>query len=434
MIKTVSIVVFLWLVVFFGSGSPVLAETIEVRAQAGALLNALKSAKAGDTLFLKKGVYRGGIVINKPVTLMGEAGAILDAGGTGSVIHVTAPGVTVHGLKIIGSGGDHEEGDSGVFLDKTAHRARIENNVITGNLIGVYVWGQRDVLVTGNIIEGRRDHRMNDRGNGVYVWNAPGATVSYNDIRYGRDGIFVNASKKNRFIGNRMRDLRFAVHYMYTHDSEVSENVSLRNHAGYALMFSDRLTVKANLAEDSKLHGILLNSANRSTITNNKILRGGERCVFIYNSNRNAFDRNWFEGCDVGIHFTGGSEKNSVAGNAFLSNQHQVKYVGTRWVEWSKDGKGNYWSDNAAFDMNGDGTADTAYKPNDLMDQIIWRHPMAKSLLQSPAVGVLKWAQGQFPALYPGGVIDRHPMMHPMSPTLPKFWQQSETSNNGAQK
>jgi len=410
------------------------ASNIQVRAEGGALLAALRDAVAGDILHLAKGRHQGGIVIDKSVTLLGETGAVIDAGGTGSVIHITAPDVTIHGLEIIGSGGDHEKADSGIFLDKTADRARIENNILIGNLIGVYVWGQKDALVTRNVIVGRQDHRMNDRGNGVYVWNAPGATVSYNDIRYGRDGIFVNASKKNRFIGNRMRDLRFAVHYMYTHNSEVSENVSISNHAGYALMFSDRLIVKSNYAEDSKLHGILLNYANKSLFSNNKIVHGGERCVFIYNSNRNSFQKNWFEGCDVGIHFTGGSEKNKVIENAFLDNEQQVKYVGTRWVEWSESGKGNYWSDNPAFDMDKNGVADTAYQPNDMMDQIIWRHPLAKTLLQSPAVGILKWAQGQFPALYPGGVIDSYPLMQPIAPHLPKLWQENKITSSGAQK
>ena len=57
-----------------------------------------------------------------------------------------------------------------------------------------------------------------------------------NDISRGRDGIFSNASRKGTYRGNLFRDLRFAVHYMYTHDSEVSGNVWIGNHLGYALM------------------------------------------------------------------------------------------------------------------------------------------------------------------------------------------------------
>ena len=84
-----------------------------------------------------------------------------------------------------------------------------------------------------------------------------------------------------------------------------------------------------------------------------------EKCVFIYNANKNRFSGNWFEGCEIGIHFTAGSEGNEIAGNAFIGNRNQVKYVGTRYLDWSKDGRGNYWSDNPAFDLNGDGIADS---------------------------------------------------------------------------
>ena len=129
---------------------------------------------------------------------------------------------------------------------------------------------------------------------------------------------------------------------------------------------------------------------------------GPEKCVFIYNTNHNKFRNNWFERCGIGVHFTAGSEGNEITGNAFVGNRNQVKYVGTRDLDWSKGGRGNYWSDNPAFDLNGDGIADTAYRPNDLVDRVLWTAPAAKVLINSPAVQVLRWAQAQFPALYPG--------------------------------
>ena len=68
--------------------------------------------------------------------------------------------------------------------------------------------------------------------------------------------------------------------------------------------------------------------------------------------------------------------------HAFVGNRNQVKYVGTRDLDWSKGGRGNYWSDNPAFDLNGDGIADTAYRPNDLVDRVLWTAPAAKVLDQ----------------------------------------------------
>ncbi len=143
---------------------------------------------------------------------------------------------------------------------------------------------------------------------------------------------------------------------------------------------------------------------------------GKNRCAFLYNSNKNVFSGNWFERCDIGIHFTAGSADNQITGNAFVGNRTQVKYVSTKWDEWSKDGEGNYWSDFAAYDLDGNGVADTAYRPNDSMDHVLWTQPAAKLLLGSPAVQLVRWSQAAFPALLPGGVIDSFPKMNAEMP------------------
>ena len=104
------------------------------------------------------------------------------------MLRVSAPDVTIRGCVICGSGNDHEGIDSGVRLLKGGDSARVMANRLIGNLYGVDIHGARDALV---------------RGNGVYVWNAPGARVVGHDIRWGRDGIFVNTSHSNAFIGNR---------------------------------------------------------------------------------------------------------------------------------------------------------------------------------------------------------------------------------------
>ena len=111
-----------------------------------------------------------------------------------------------------------------------------------------------------------------------------------------------------------------------------------------------------------------------------------------------------------------------LTGNAFIGNQNQVKYVGTRFMEWSHEGRGNFWSDHPAYDLNGDGIADASYRPNDLMDHILWSTPSAALLTGSPAVQLIRWSQSSFPATMPGGVTDSHPLMQPLTiPVLPEI-------------
>lgn len=388
------------------------AATIDV-APAQPLQAVIDAAEAGDMIHLQPGRFMGGITIKKSLTLEGSEGTVIDSQGQGSVVTVDAPEVTIRTLIVTGSGTDLAALNAGIFLSRNSRKALVENNRIEGNLVGIYVHGAADSIVRDNIVIGRNDMRLSEAGNGIQVWNAPGTQIIHNDIHYGRDGIYVISSRKNVFRDNRMRDLRYAVHYMYTNDSDVTGNISIDNHAGFAIMYSSRLKVTGNLSVGDRDKGLFLNTANSSDIGNNVVKAAPEKCVFLYDANKNWFHDNWFEGCEIGIHFTAGSERNRIAGNAFVSNRTQVKYVGTRFVDWSDNGHGNYWSDNPAFDLNGDGVADTAYRPNDMVDEVLWVNPNAKMLLNSPAVQVVRWAQAQFPALYPGGVIDSAPLMKP---------------------
>ena len=391
------------------------AAEIIVPAEQGALARAIATAQPGDTLRLQSGIHNGAVTIDKPLVLTGERGSEVKGPGKGTVMTVDAPDVRVSGLVIEGSGSLHETLDSGIKLTEKANRARVSGNTVSGNLHGIDIHGARNAVVSGNTITGRRDKRMNERGNGIYVWNAPGAVVEGNIVRYGRDGIFVNTSHHNIFRNNDFSELRFAVHYMHANDSTVSGNVSRNNHLGYALMFSSRLKVEGNTSIGDRDHGIMLNYANDAVVENNVVRDGGRKCLFMYNANKNIVRANHFEKCPIGIHFTAGSERNAFSGNAFIGNRTQVKYVGSRDHEWSAEGRGNYWSDHVSFDLNGDGIADQAFRPNDRMDEVLWTQPAARWLLGSPAMQLLRWAQREFPALLPGGVVDSAPLMRPQA-------------------
>ncbi|AZV77069.1 nitrous oxide reductase family maturation protein NosD [Parasedimentitalea marina] len=400
--------------------SPAVAADWDVPNRAGAIAETLAQAADGDTLRLAPGIYSETLTLDRPVTLDGQGHAEINGGDAGTVITVTGADVAISGITVSGSGSDHETIDSGIKLTKTATAPIVTGNTLIGNLYGIDIHGARNALVAGNHIEGRQDHKMNARGNGIYVWNAPGTIVEDNTVRWGRDGIFVNSSKKNIFRNNTFRDLRFAVHYMYADNSEVSGNVSIGNHLGYAMMFSTRVRITDNVSLNDRDHGVMLNYANKSVITGNYVKNTSGKCTFLYNSHKNDFSGNWFEGCGIGIHFTAGSDNNRMVGNSFVRNRTQVKYVSTKWVEWSENGRGNYWSDFAAFDVDGNGIADAPYRPNDSMDHVLWTQPAAKLLLGSPAVQLVRWSQSTFPALLPGGVMDSNALMAPVRPAASK--------------
>lgn len=385
------------------------AETIYLPPNAH-LPTYLKGAKPHDVLILPNGQWKGNFIIEQPLTLKGSGQTILNAEKKGHVLHLKSPEIRIENLILKNSGQKISAMDSGIFIDKKANHSIIKNNQLENNLFGIYVWGGTSALVENNTIIGLDLKRLNDRGNGINLWNSPDTIIRGNKIYIGRDGIFTNNSKNNLFEKNEFRDLRFAVHYMYTEHSEVSHNYAENVDASYVIMFSNWIKVKNNKSASSKEHGLLLNSVNYSEIYDNQI-ENAEKCSFLYNANQNNFHHNEFKNCEIGIHLTAGSENNQIHHNAFINNPQQVMYVGTRLQEWSHQNKGNYWSDNSGFDLNGDGISDTPYQPNDVLDQIVWRAPNAKVLISSPSVQLLKYMHQQFPAIYPGGAKDSYPLM-----------------------
>jgi nitrous oxidase accessory protein len=276
------------------------AATIDVPAGDG-LAEALAHAAPGDTLRLASGVHRSSVVIDAPgLTLEGEPGAVVDGLGEGRTLWVTAPDVTIRNLTVRGSGLSLIDGQAGIFLDHTADRALVEGNTLERNLIAVYVEGPQRAMIRGNRIQGLRTMRRPERGPAISLWNTPGTQIIGNDITSGRDGVFSVTSRDDVIRGNGFHDLRFAVHFMYTNNSEVSDNTSEGNDVGYVMMYSDRLTLRGNVSDRDRDHGLLFNYANGSTVEGNAV-RGSEKCVFIYNANKNVFRDNWFENCRIGI-------------------------------------------------------------------------------------------------------------------------------------
>jgi nitrous oxidase accessory protein len=394
------------------------AATVTVAAQPGALAKAVAAASAGDRLILEPGRHEGPLVLAKPIALEGRPGAEIAGNGQGTVIAVTAPNVTLSNLVLSGSGDRAVDFDSAVQALKGSDGLVIEHCRLSGNLFGIVLRGVAGARIADNDIANRHDLYETSLGNGIHLLSTTASTIEENRLTGGRDGIYSEASHGNSLIGNRMEGVRFAVHAMYSNRMRVIGNRSAGNRIGYALMYSDHIDVERNVSDGDGDEAMMIHTSHHSLIADNLLAHSPERCVFIYTAAKNEIRGNRIQECGIGMHFSGGSEDNAVYENAFIGNRTQVKYSGTVYYEWSKNGRGNYWSDNTAFDRRGTGIAETAYRPNNVTDRLVWRYPTAKLLLAGPVMEALRVAQGQFPALMPGGVIDSHPLMAP--PSLPE--------------
>lgn len=387
----------------------------------------IDAAEAGATVRLPAGHYPAHLHIDKPLTLIGDGDVVLDGQGHGDVIRVRAADVTLRGLSIVNSGHNLTDMNAGIFVERSAARITIADSQFDNNAFGIWLDACKAPRVLNNRIHGDPTTRSQDRGNGIHLYAITDSEIRGNEVWETRDGIYIDTSQNNVLAENVLHDLRYGIHYMYSYTNKVIGNRTYNTRTGYALMQSKFLTVLNNESRDDGNYGILMNNITNSTIAGNRInhvkegsgyVTGGDgvsgaegKAIFIYNSQFNDIHDNLFADSDIGIHLTAGSEDNKVYSNTFLRNRVQVKYVATRNQEWSYQGRGNFWSDYLGWDLNADGVGDKQYEPNDAVDHLLWKFPIARILMNSPAVETLRWVQEQFPILKPQGVHDSAPLM-----------------------
>ncbi|WP_344798794.1 nitrous oxide reductase family maturation protein NosD [Litoribacillus peritrichatus] len=391
----------------------------------------LNRASSGDEVILSAGRYLGSFVIAQSMSLKGDAGAVIDAQGEGHALYITASEVTIDGIRIVNWGDDLTEQNAGIYADKKPENVIIQNTYLEGDGFGIWLQGGKDCQVINNQVVGNTALRSADRGNGIQLSNMKNSLVRGNEISKTRDGLYVIASKDNVLENNTMHDLRYGIHYMYSYSNKILNNYAYSTRAGYAMMNSRYLEIRGNVSENTEDYGFLLNYIIYSEIDSNiiknvwtkpenKVPGRDGKALFVYNSGYNTISNNYVEHAEIGIHLTAGSEKVKVFGNSFIDNPIQVKYVSNRFQEWSQEGKGNYWSNYHGWDMDGDGHGDVPFEPNDGVDKLFWKYPEAKMLMDSPAVLLLRWVQGQFPVLKAPGVKDSFPLMKPNRPVAEK--------------
>jgi nitrous oxidase accessory protein len=374
---------------------------------------AVAAARAGDTVRIERGFYAENLVIDKPLHLIGIDRPTISGGGHGDVIRVKSPDVTIEGLIVRDSGADLTAQNAGIYLEPGSDRAKVRNNALVYNLFGVWIEKLKDPEVTGNLITSKRDLASAQRGNGIQLYNTTGARIIGNHISFARDGIYVDVSHRAVFRGNRMHHLRYGTHYMNSYDNLWEDNESYLNRGGLALMEVRRQVVRGNRAWGNSDHGIMLRTIQDSLIENN-VVAGNDRGFFIYDAEYNTIRGNRVIGNAVGAHVWSGSIHNEVDGNDFIANREQVRYVATRDEAWGLK-QGNYWSNYAGWDSNADGVGDVPYEANDVVDRLTWKYPLAKLLLNSPAVQTLRLIARQFPLLRSPSIVDGNPRMRPLS-------------------
>ncbi|MCL2657522.1 MAG: nitrous oxide reductase family maturation protein NosD [Betaproteobacteria bacterium] len=378
------------------------------------LAAAISAAAAGDVLLIAPGTYRANLHIDKPLTLRAADSRkrpLIDGGNQGDVIRVIAPDVVLDGLIVRNSGGDLGAQNAGVYIQPGAHRAVVRNCDFSYTLFGLWIEKSNDVLIENNLITGKRDYASAQRGNGIQLYNTERAKIIGNNISFVRDGIYVDVSHHALFAKNRMHRVRYGTHYMTSYYNVWEDNDTYENRGGLALMEVRNQIVRRNRAWSNSDHGIMLRTIQDSVIENNVVAKN-VRGFFIYDAEYNVLRNNLVIANRVGIHLAAGSYRNEVYNNDFIRNRDQIRYVAARDQTWGQKGA-NFWSNYVGWDQDGDGRGDIPYEASDAIDRVVWRYPLSKLLLNSPAVQTLHMVARQFPVLRAPSIVENNPMMQP---------------------
>ncbi|WP_254765994.1 nitrous oxide reductase family maturation protein NosD [Salinilacihabitans rarus] len=376
---------------------------------------AVDAADAGETVVLE-GRFDERVVVETPgLTLAAAAadGALLDGGGEGTVLVVRAANVTVDGLWIRNSGYDRTEDDAGVRVNGSD--ATLSNLRLTEVAFGVWIGDTTGVTVAESTVVGREDVDVEERGNGIHLWETEDAELRDNYVTTVRDGIYYSWATDVYATGNVLWDLRYGVHYMYSDGNRLDGNVAFDNDVGFALMVSENLVLEDNVAvrnDGRSAHGILVKDVEDSEIRDNAVVANGDG-FYVYNAQDNVVADNLVLENERGVHVTAGSRGELVTGNSFIANDEAAYATTTAQVAWNDSEGGNYWSDARAVDLDGDGTSEIRHRPAGTVERLVYEQPRATAFAESPAFDAVRLAESSFPVVESPGVIDHRPLVEP---------------------
>ncbi|MCC6703699.1 MAG: nitrous oxide reductase family maturation protein NosD [Thermomicrobiales bacterium] len=384
---------------------------------------ALAAAPEGATIEVLGGQHDGPILIESPVQLIGIDSPVIEGHHDGTVVRILSSDVTLQGFTIQNSGQNFDKEDSAVYIE--GERVRILDNQLHNTLFGVNAALAHDLLIEGNTIVGM-DVDMGIRGDGIKVWYSHRTQIIDNDIRQSRD-LLVWYSDDVVIRGNTVYDGRYGFHFMNSNNGIAEQNRLFDNSVGIYLMYGKGFIIRDNLLQGSRGpsgQGIGLKEIDGVEMIGN-IIYDNRVGVFIDNSPlspvvTNDFRQNLFAYNDIGIGMLPSTRNNVFTENSFVDNQEQVTVLGggnTGENQWSENGRGNFWSDYAGYDADGDGVGDVPFRSEHLSEQLMSSWPILRLFRFSVAEAAVDFGSRAVPMFRQNPVIvDEHPLVEQVIP------------------
>jgi len=313
--------------------------------------NAINNALAFDTIIVTKGIYfEKNIIINKSLTLIGENLPALDGEGKYEILSIKSSNVTVDGFKL-------QHGGYGTLEDPAAikiydsENVFVSNNVIDDSFFGVYIQFGKNCIIKNNKITsyGEEEQLI---GNGIHCWKSDKIQIIGNLVTGHRDGIYLefvtnsiiwrNSSKKN---------IRYGLHFMFSHDDAYISNIFSENGAGVAVMFTHGVKMFNNIFSNNwgdAAYGLLLKEISDSYINGNKFEKNTSG-IYMEGVSKTQIQKNVFVENGWAIKIQASCMDVAVNFNNFFGNTFDV---GTNGSLVLNSFDSNYWDKYEGYDIN----------------------------------------------------------------------------------
>ncbi|MEO9853578.1 MAG: nitrous oxide reductase family maturation protein NosD [Reichenbachiella sp.] len=409
-IRNFTIILLLWV-----SSYPIIARETKVcsKCETTDLITALKRASAHDTIRLLPGTYAAvDIELDKPITLFGEPGAILDGQNKNHILKLSVDSITIVGLKFINSGRSFTKDYAAIY----AHRVnyfRIVNNTIDQPYFGLLLEKSHHGEIKNNVIRGVTAQEK-DSGNGIHLWHCSDIEISGNETYGLRDGIYFEFVSNSIVKNNRSHhNVRYGLHFMFSNHDEYRDNTFHDNGAGVAVMFSKFIIMKGNLFTKNwgtASYGLLLKEIYDAEVTNNRF-EENTIAIFLEGTGRINYLHNEFYNNGWAVKVSGGCYTNIFESNNFVNNALDIAYNSK--IN-DNEFRYNYWSSYTGYDLDRDGTGDVPYRPVKLFSYIISQTPESIILLRSLFVDIINFSEKVSPIFTPDNLMDHSPAMQPI--------------------
>jgi nitrous oxidase accessory protein len=378
---------------------------------------ALEMAQPGDEVCLQKGIYKeSGLMINKRLTLCGEEGAIIDGDGQ-AILFVKHDSVTIRDLKLRNVSTNYIE-DRAAIKGLEVNFLQILRVKVSKSFFGILLEKSSNGVISHCMIEGSADkdsYLESANGNAIHLWYCKEMKVEHNTTLSHRDGIYFEFVENSSIAHNFSKgNMRYGLHFMFSHHNQYRYNIFEHNGAGVAVMYSTNVLMehnefRKNWGESS--YGLLLKDITDSELRHN-IFFSNTLCISADNVMRVNMHHNVFLQNGYAMRIMGNCNDNVIHDNDFLENSFDIV---TNARSNFNTFDNNYWDNNNGYDLNKDGIADQPYRPVKLFTYIITQAPAAIILMRSTFIDLLNMAEKVTPVLTPESLIDNSPKMRPIN-------------------